>query len=170
MPAMPVFFLWGLLGLVDFAGSNRFGRFHWFVRALWGSGLVMVLFLFVGLGASSYSEDVAVIESEMVAASQWADKNLPPNAVIAAHDIGALGYFDNHELIDLAGLISPEAVPFMHNEIRLEAFLDKSHADYLIAFPEFYPELGLHREIVFDTEGRFATKFGYQNMVIYRWK
>jgi hypothetical protein len=170
MPAMPIFFLWGLLGLLEFARSNTIGRFHWFSRTVWVSSLVMITLLFVGLGARSYGEDVAVIESEMVATAQWASKNLPANAVIAAHDIGALGFFDNHKLIDLAGLISPEAVPFMRDETRLKIYLDQSGANYLIAFPEFYPELTLERDIIYVTMGQFSTRFGHQNMVIYRWK
>ena len=170
MPAMPVFFLWGFCGLLEFLQSNRFARYQWFTQTAWRASLVMVTILFVGLGARSYGEDVAVIESEMVTAARWAKQNLPPEAVIAAHDIGALGYFDDHALIDLAGLVSPEAVPFLRDEARLGAFLNERGADYLIAFPEFYPKLSLGREIVFDTEGRFAAKFGYKSMVIYRWK
>ena len=56
------------------------------------------------LGARSYGEDVGLIQSEMVVTAKWVAANLPPDAIVAAHDIGALGYFDNHELIDLAGL------------------------------------------------------------------
>lgn len=130
----------------------------------------MITLLFMGLGARSYGEDVAVIESEMVATAEWASENLPANAVIAAHDIGALGYFDNHDLIDLAGLISPEAVPFMRDETRLKSYLDQRGANYLIAFPEFYPELTLELDIIYVTMGQFSTRFGHQNMVIYRWK
>ncbi len=94
----------------------------------------------------------------------------PTGALVAAHDIGALGYFDDHPLIDLAGLISPEAVPFIRDESRLRDFLDRRGADYLIAFPEFYPELTLGKKEVFQTSGEFSPKFGYENMVIYRWK
>jgi len=170
MPAMPIFFLWGLLALADFTQSKLFGRYHWFAQTLWQASLALVAILFVVLGARSYGQDVALIESEMVVSAQWAAANLPPDAVIAAHDIGALGYFDRHALIDLAGLISPEVVPFIRDETQLSAFLDRSGADYLIAFPDFYPQLILHREQVFQTEGIFAPNSGGKNMVIYRWK
>ena len=53
---------------------------------------------FIFLGAHSYAEDVAVIESEMVVTAKWVAENLPPDALIAAHDIGALGYFDDHRI------------------------------------------------------------------------
>jgi hypothetical protein len=170
MPAMPIFFLWGLLGLLEFSRSQVVGRYQWFTWTLWRMSVVMVALLFVGLGARSYGEDVAVIESEMVAAAKWARRELPEDAVIAAHDIGALGYFDDHRLIDLAGLVSPEAIPLMRDESRLASFLDEKKADYLIAFPAFYPELSRRGKIVYTTMGPFSPRFGYENMTAYRWK
>ena len=71
--------------------------------------------------------------------------------MIAAHDIGALGYFDYHELIDLAGLVSPDVIPFIRDEPQLANYLDQRGADYLIAFPEFYPLMTENAENVFVT-------------------
>jgi hypothetical protein len=105
----------------------------------------------------------------MVATARWVDANLPPDAVIAAHDIGALGYFDHHPLIDLAGLVSPEVIPFIRDEARLAAFLDRRHANYLIAFPAFYPVLSRASEPVFTTGGAFAPALGEKNMTVYLW-
>lgn len=170
MPAMPVVFVWGLLGLLEFSRSQMVGRYQWFAWTLWKGSLAMLALLFVGLGARSYGEDVAVIESEMVAAAKWAKSELPADAVIAAHDIGALGYFDDHSLIDLAGLVSPEAIPFMRDESRISSFLDERKADYLIAFPAFYPELSRRGKIVYTTMGAFSPRFGYENMTAYRWR
>jgi hypothetical protein len=170
MPAMPIFFLWGLLGIVEFSRLTLLGRYQWFAKTLWQTSLLLVTGLFVILGAHSYGEDVAVIESEMVASAKWAKQNLPPEATLAAHDIGALGYFDDHPLIDLAGLVSPEVAPFIRDEARLADFLDERKADYIIAFPDFYPQLLLGHEIVFETKGQFAPKFEEPNMTIYRWK
>jgi hypothetical protein len=170
MPAMPLFFLFGLLGFLRFLGAARLGRYDWFTRTLWGTGLAVLSLLFILLGARSYGQDVGLIESEMVDSARWASEHLPAGALIAAHDIGALGFFDDHPLLDLAGLISPEAVPFLRDEARLESFLHERGADYLISFPEFYPEMTAGREEVYTTAGEFSPKLGHENMVIYRWK
>ena len=170
MPAMPIFFLFGWLGLLELAGSARLRRYSWFARTLTTTSLLLVTVLFVILGARSFGQDTAVIESEMVDTARWASQNLPEGALIAAHDIGALGYFDDHPLIDLAGLISPEAVPFIRDESRLGDFLNERGADYLIAFPEFYPLLTQGKRVIFQTQGEFSPEFGYENMVIYAWK
>jgi hypothetical protein len=170
MPAMPIFLLWGMLGLLYFLSSERLKRYQWFVSTLWRTSLVMVLLLFVVLGARSYGDDVGLIETEMVNTAQWVHSHLPPDTIIAAHDIGALGFFDDHPLLDLAGLISPEAVPFMRDEGQLEIYLNQRKAEYLIAFPEFYPELVEGKKQMFNTKAEFSPRFGHDNMVVYRWK
>jgi hypothetical protein len=170
MPAMPIFFLFGLLAFAEFDKGGMFGRFHWIGQTIWRASAVMLTFAFIFLGARTYANDVAVIESEMVVTAKWAAANLPPDALIAAHDIGALGYFDDHKLIDLAGLISPEVIPFIRDEPELFRFLNRRGADYLIAFPDFYPLLIKNARIVFVTNGAIAPTFDQENMVIYLWE
>jgi hypothetical protein len=130
----------------------------------------MVSLLFIVLGARAYAQDVALIEREMVETAQWAAANLPSGVVIAAHDIGALGYFDTHPLLDLAGLVSPEVVPFIRDEVRLAVYLNETNAEYLIAFSDLYPEMTIGKETIFVTDGAIATEAGYPRMTIYRWK
>lgn len=169
MPAMPIFVLFGLLGLIHFFKSTIFGKRHWFIQTLWITSLAITEILFILLGARAYSRDVAVIESEMVKTAKWAEANLPEDALIAAHDIGALGYFDDHELLDMAGLVSPEVIPFIRDETRLTDYLNDRGADYLIAFPDFYPKLTRDLEKVYTSDSSFAPMFSQENMTIFRW-
>jgi hypothetical protein len=170
MPAMPIFFLLGLLTFAEFDKNKLFKRYHWIGQFVWGASAVLLVIAFIFLGARSYAQDVAVIETEMVVTAKWAAENLPPEAIIAAHDIGALGYFDNHELIDLAGLVTPDVIPFIRDEPRLAEYLDEKGVNYLIAFPNFYPVLTENVESVFTTESEITLTFNQTNMTIYRWK
>jgi len=86
------------------------------------------------------------------------------------HDIGALGYFDQHTLIDLAGLVSPEVIPFIRNETRIAEYLNEKNANYLIAFSDLYENITSGKEIVFVTNGEIAQVGDYAPMTIYRWK
>jgi hypothetical protein len=43
----------------------------------------------------------------------WFDLHAQPDAVIAAPDIGALGYYGRRRVVDLAGLVTPEMVPIL---------------------------------------------------------
>jgi hypothetical protein len=170
MPAMPIFFLFGLLAFAEFDSGKLFARYHWIGQTFWRASIVMLTFAFVFLGARSYAQDVAVIESEMVVTAKWVAANLPPDALIAAHDIGALGYFDYHELIDLAGLVSPDVIPFIRDEPQLANYLNQRGANYLIAFPDFYPLLTQNAKIAFITNSAITETFDQENMVVYLWK
>ena len=169
MPAIPVFFLWGMAALVEFSSSKFLEPFHWVVAASWKSIAGILCAAFWLIGASTYAEDVALIESEMVVSAKWVAENVPKGEIVAAHDIGALGYFDNHTLIDLAGLVSPEVIPFIRDEEELADYLDERNASYLIAFPEFYPHLSELAKPVFVTEG-VAPIWGGKNMIVFHWR
>jgi hypothetical protein len=170
MPAMPIFFLFGLLAFAEFDKGKMFVRYHWIGQLIWRSSIVMLLLAFIPRGAQIYAKDVAVIESEMVVTAKWAATNLPQDSVIAAHDIGALGYFDDHKLIDLAGLISPDVIPFIRDEPQLANYLNRNGASYLIAFPDFYPLLTGSAQNVFVTNSFITRSFGQENMAVYLWK
>jgi len=169
MPALPVYYLWGLVALVGFTKSKVFGRFQWVAVTVWNFMTGMFCVTFWLFGAYTYALDVALIESEMVVTAKWVAENIPSNDLIAAHDIGALGYYDNHALIDLAGLVSPEVIPIIRDEQKLADFLDESGAKYLIAFPDFYPVLSGQAEPVFITDG-FGPEIGGNNMIVYHWR
>jgi hypothetical protein len=99
-------------------------------------GILFVAILII-LGAPAYGRDVDFIESEMVVTARWVESNIDSDTVIAAHDIGALGYFAPHRLVDLAGLISPDVIPVMNDSRELARFILESDAEYLIAFPNW---------------------------------
>lgn len=168
IPGMPIFFLWGLLGLFIYIQQGRTGRYHRSLLAGWRLIILGVSGAFWLLGARAYVQDVAFIESEMVITAKWVSENIPANELIAAHDIGALGYFDTHPILDLAGLVSPEVIPIMRDEDQLRKYLASNDVNYLIAFPDFYPLLSKRLIPVFITNGNIAPLLGGENMVVFR--
>ncbi len=169
MPAMPTFFVLAVIGYLELREASWLGRFRKAFRSGMQLSLAALTVGFFFLGARAYGQDVALIESEMVDTATWAAQNLPPGAVVAAHDIGALGYYDDHPLVDLAGLISPEVVPFMRDQARLAVFLNQQGVRYLIAFPDLYPRLALQATPLHSSHGSFAPGMGGQSMTIYCW-
>jgi arabinofuranosyltransferase len=168
IPAMPVYCLLGLLGLVEFKLKDN-SRWQWIILSFWKLSAGIVLVLFWGRGAFAYAQDVAVINTEMVNTAKWVAANVPINDLVAAHDIGAMGYFSGHNLVDLAGLVSPEVIPFLRNETRLADYLAEKRVNYLVAFPDWYPQLTSNLSIVFSTGAPYSRVFGEQNMAVYRW-
>jgi hypothetical protein len=132
------------------------------------TGVLCLAFGFIGARQNAY--DVYWIESEMVETAKWVEQNLPPDSALAVHDIGALGYYVQNPLIDLAGLITPEIVPFIRDEARLAEYLDSSAAEYLIVFPGLYPQLTSQRIPAFVAGLEFAPLQFEEDMQVYRWK
>jgi hypothetical protein len=168
MPAMPIFFLLELAGIVEFTLVCG-PRWRRITSVSWRLAAGGVLAIFWVLGALHYAQDVAFIESEMVATAKWVSTEVPPDALVAAHDIGALGYFGGHDLVDLAGLVSPEVIPFLRDEDRIAAYLNERGVTYLVTFPDWYQHLASSLSLVFTTGAPYAPAFGELNMAVYRW-
>jgi hypothetical protein len=167
IPALPVMYLWGIIGFLEIILSPGLNKRLVFV---WQILTVVLSLAFALLGARQNANDVLWVESEMVATANWVDQNIPPDAQLAVHDIGALGYYVQNPVVDMAGLITPEVVPFIRDESRLAHYLDSNSVDYLITFPSFYPRLTSQRELVF--EAGLATQPGSlgESIGVYRWK
>jgi hypothetical protein len=128
-----------------------------------------LLLIFWVQGAQQYATDVRIIDSELKAAGLWIRDNTPDSAIIGAHDIGAIGYFSERSLIDTAGLITPEVIPFIRNEERILAFLEEKDVDYVAIFPSWYPTLASDTRLrtVYRSTDPWIVEAGGDNMVVY---
>ncbi len=68
---------------------------------------------------------------------RWLRSNTSPDAVIAAGDIGAIGYYSERRILDLGALTTPELIPLVtaqpYRKIVEEGlYLDIAEADYLV--------------------------------------
>jgi len=167
IPALPILYLWGLLGMLQFVtspGANRRIVFLWQVL----TGAICIAFGLIAARQNAF--DVYWIESEMVVTANWVKQNIPSDALLAVHDIGALGYYVQNPMLDMAGLITPEVVPFIRDENRLAEYLDSNSIDYLIVFASDYPQLTSRRLSVF-VAGLEYDPVGIENdMKVYKWK
>lgn len=170
LPVIPALFLLGYDGLLLVTQGGADNLRNRIVKRSWIVSLVILTVIFWLRGAQAYAADVAIIETEMVATAKWIKSNTQAEDLIAAHDIGALGFISERRIIDLAGLISPDVIPILRDENALETFLNEREADYLVTFPDWYPELTAGREVVFSTEARFSPAAGGENMTVYRWR
>ncbi|HEX2981280.1 MAG TPA: hypothetical protein VHO48_13505 [Anaerolineaceae bacterium] len=169
MPALPLFFCWGAMGSLELMKAMRRSSKTRLIARAWGLTLIVVTGLFWGNGVAAYARDVAIIETEMVNPARWIAANTQPGDLIAAHDIGALGYFGDRPVIDLAGLISPEVIPFIRDEDKIGPFLDERQVDYLLVTFDWYPLLAQQAEQVYESEGGFLPDRPGENTRIYRW-
>ena len=55
----------------------------------------------------------AGMRSSLIPWGKWVRANTPEGAMVAAPDIGAVGYFSERRVLDLAGLVTPGMVPIL---------------------------------------------------------
>ena len=122
-------------------------------------GLVAVLLLPQAFGLLTgpvrYTQTIANVEASDVAAARWLAGRVPPEALLAVQDVGALKYHLLNPVLDLAGIVNPEILPHLKGtgvkgsgaeaeiywEERLRGFLAERRPAYLIVFPSSYPGL-----------------------------
>ena len=167
IPALPILYLWGILGLLEIVTSPRTDKRLGF---LWHVVTAVLCLAFEFIGARQNAYDIFWIESEMVTTAKWIQQNIPPDARLAVHDIGALGFYVPNPLIDMAGLITPDVVPFIRDETRLSEYLDSKSVDYLVSFPGLYPRLTAQHVSLFEAGIEFDALHFDENMHVYRWK
>jgi len=171
MPVMPYLFLMGsIAGIEWMSNQKKRKKINFVLQQAWSFSIAIICLGFFFLGAWTYAKDVAFIESEMVETSRWIATNIPASKLIAAHDIGALGFFGSHQIIDLAGLISPEVIPIIRDEEKLAQFLDTNNVNFLVAFPNWYPKLIQGKRVIFSSKSTTSESYSIDKLTIYLWK
>jgi hypothetical protein len=138
------------------------------IRTGWASAFILML-TFLWLGANQFGMDVGVIQSEMVYSAKWIRDHTPPRAIIAAHDIGALGFWGNRTIVDLGGLTDLDALNMLAGRESLEEYLAGKQADYLMTFPGVYRADLQHCTPLMQTMGSFSPSMGGENMAVFLW-
>lgn len=159
IPMTPIFLILGFVGSVELGTRISMLRPGWgqLGRLLVSVG-VGVSLMFAYVGSKTLTEDIKVIDKLMVQPALWIKANTPADALIAAHDIGALGFYAERNIFDLAGLIQPEIVPIVRDENALRDLIVKNEADYLVVFSDWYETLA--------NEGQLTASFDHDTGTI----
>jgi hypothetical protein len=173
IPVIPFFIVLGVGGMAHLLRPGARAMLPRVLSRTTMAATLLVLLAFLGLGARAYATDVAFIQGEMVATARWLEANTAPDHLIAVHDIGAVGYFTHRPLLDLAGLVTPEIIPFITDEVRLLEFMQAQGADYVIFFPDWsdaYRRMAhdSRLELVHTTGFEWTLRQGRANMSVYR--
>jgi len=171
IPALPALLVIGVVGLLVWMRERNTLADRVITRAVGISAVLGFIYFAFIAGPVVYRQDVRIIDEEMVASAHWIVANIPPDELLAIHDIGAVGYFAPRPIIDLAGLVSPEIVPFITEEEPLWNWMQERDARYLMAFPDQIPGDNVNdRRLcpIFTTGGKTSPAAGGPNMAVYK--
>lgn len=145
MPAIPFIILASGLGFREmsiiagnyFKSKNLANGFMILVSAV----IILYSFLNYNENKAVYAEQCAYIHDRQVVTAQWIKENTKPEDVIATHDVGAIGYYSERKIVDVAGLITPELITKINDRnytTFLMDYLKKSNVSYLAFLREWY--------------------------------
>ena len=120
---------------INYALANR----DWVVRGLIAAGLLilaMYAFKEYTYYRDVYSESSLETLRDLEVMARDLNTIIKPDETLATHDIGAVGYYGKYKVIDLVGLVNPDALEY-HNGRRLSEYLDEVRPDYILIFPDW---------------------------------
>jgi hypothetical protein len=152
-PLLPVIAVLGALCL-SFLTSSWPGRLALGRRRIPLSYVMVALLLAPGMvrtvyGAGRFVQSVGNVSDSDVAMARWLGERVDSRALIAVNDIGAMGYFLENPLLDLAGIVTPEVHGYVRKSLEevgdwqpgLIELLSDRRPDFVVVFPEWFPAL-----------------------------
>ena len=191
MPLIPLAMLFGAFGidlLVRILGIDTWRpRVPWLPGAAMATGLfLLVTILCFGDAlldtrrwATQYAGDVRNIERINVAMGEMVRDMTPPGSYVALNDIGAIAVISDRPVLDTVGIAEPGILSLLARQGRegVLPYLQEKRPDYLVIWPEWYPEL-VARTDIFTPIGSVsvddpitatrAPMLGAREMVLYR--
>jgi hypothetical protein len=101
-------------------------------------------------GAVRYARNVANVEDSDVRIARWLGGWVPPQALLAVNDIGAIKFLLPNPVLDLAGIANPEirgevarimAEADLPWESAMAEAIARRRPDYVVVFPKWLPGL-----------------------------
>jgi len=157
MPAIPAFLALGVLGAAaagDFLARKLFPPSMRARELIPPLALVLVpIVQFIAASGSArqeYARDCKYIDDRQVKTARWLHDNLPADAVIATHDIGAIAYYSGRRVVDMMGLVAPEMIANLRNLDSLVAFLARKHVTHLVVLRNWFEVVNVNP--IFQTD------------------
>ncbi|MEO8664216.1 MAG: hypothetical protein ABI462_01875 [Ignavibacteria bacterium] len=114
MPIIPFFILAAVIGFRDLARIiNKYTTNELFAKSLFYILIGIVYFMGIGNYEETkelYAANCKYIYDRQVTAAKWLQQYTNENDVIATHDVGAIGYYSNRKIVDVAGLVTPDLI------------------------------------------------------------
>lgn len=170
MPVIPFTVLigfWGIRELTEFVRSRMADQYREAVGMALPTLFAVILatqaLIAVWLERPVYQESCGYILERQVRAAKWIEANLPPEAVVATHDIGAIGFYSGRRIVDMVGLVSPEAVKSIGKREELIRQLTEQGVTHVAVLRSWFEIVNVNP--LFQTDERFPETmevFAYQ--------
>ena len=145
MPIIP------FLIIVSMGGFRELARLtaSYFKSKQIANGLNFILILLVLVlsvpnyldNKTAYATECKYINDRQVVAAKWIRDNTKETDIIGTHDVGAIAFYSQRKIVDVAGLVTPELINKLHDKNYVEymrEYLKKNNVAYLAFLREWY--------------------------------
>ncbi|MGC8857856.1 MAG: tetratricopeptide repeat protein [Ignavibacteria bacterium] len=145
MPVIPFYILTSVIGFKYIA--IVVGRLlHSRRVAIWlmmGGFIISILWSFSDYveNKKAYANECKYINDRQVVTAKWLRDNTNENDIIATHDVGAIGFYSDRKIVDIAGLVTPEVIKNVGDTgyvSYMEQFMKQQGVTYLAFLKEWY--------------------------------
>ena len=172
MPAIPFYIVIALSGVkifLDFINSK--------FRNSSLLNFLFIIYLIVSLGilidnnfkeSDEYTFFCKYHNDRHVAAGKWLKANTEKDAVVATHDIGAIAFYSERKMIDMAGLITPELIDEINKPSYTEYlnnYFNTHRVDYLVTLRNWFEVVNDNPVFVPVNAAEFLEVFKYKPSV-----
>lgn len=145
MPVIPFFLLSSASGL-----KNVFILFGTYFkeRTVAVSGFLIILAIMLVMSVmnyidnkKNYADECKYISDRQIAAALWLKENTQESDIVATHDVGAIGYYCNRKIVDVAGLVTPELIDKINDREYVNImtdYMNKNNVSYLAFLRQWY--------------------------------
>ncbi len=128
MPIIPFFILVANIGLRDLGRFlNKYTQNPLFSKIVFYS-LVSIAFIMsiknYDENKQLYADQSKYIYDRQVQTAYWLRDNTNENDIIATHDIGAIGFYSNRKIVDIAGLVTPDLISKIRDDNYVQYMTD----------------------------------------------
>ncbi|HEY3567346.1 MAG TPA: hypothetical protein VGP73_05370 [Thermoanaerobaculia bacterium] len=148
-PLFPVLIVLAMLALEPLARLPLARPLRIVLGALGAAVLLAPTLAVLIQGERFYVQNVANVQESDVAVAGWLAGHVPPDAVLAVNDIGAIKYLLPNRIVDLASIATPEIGREVSRAVAagtpwpdaMMAAVERRHPDYVVIFPSWFPTL-----------------------------
>lgn len=146
MPVIPCFLLLNIYGInktLEFIKTRTKFLLQYRNQTI----LLIIIFsviLFQFVNTAIFDENMqkdyfGYINKRQVKTALWMKENLPQDAIVATHDIGAIAFYSNRRIVDMVGLVSPEMIKNLMLTDSLIAFMVRNKVTHFATLQSWFP-------------------------------
>lgn len=174
MPALPAAVIAALAALQALLAHPRLAGFTRAVRQpaarVWAPALAAGAALALAVAviprtAKRYEDAVRHVQERQERTGRWLAEHTPPEAVIATHDVGAIGFYSRRRILDTMGRLTPEVLPGLGTTTYpalLERLFAERGVSHIAAIETWLP--------VDNVAPRFESQTATEVMRVFPWR